>query len=47
MLWGAWIFGVIVIGLLFWLVSIVEGISSTVDMIERKVNPPHHYEGEE
>jgi len=47
MLWGASLFGLAVLGLLFWLVTIAEGIQSTVDQIERKINPPKYYEGED
>jgi hypothetical protein len=51
MSWELWIFGVIVVGLLFWIGFLLLGISDTIDgidmMIDEKINPPHHYEGED
>jgi hypothetical protein len=40
MLLGAYLFGIAVVGLLFWVVVLLQNVSSTVEMIEHKINPP-------
>jgi hypothetical protein len=47
MLWGAWLFGIAVVGLLFWIVHLLDNISSTLEMIRHKIDfplPPEAYE---